>query len=242
MSPTVSQPWREEWFDGSVRVRSRLLWRGVEAQHLVATLRLADTAADQRVLEELLEGSKPPLPAGARSRHYLLTTPFRYRSPVASRFRRAQDAGAWYGAEDLHTACAEVGYWRWRFLMDSDALRAQALHTTHSFFRAQLRGRCLDLTRPPWNAATALWRHGRDYRPCHEVAAAARARGVVWIRYASARVAQGCCGVAFEVGALSLHRPMQMQTWVCRTTQGGARLQRSTAAAECFEFRAQDWA
>ena len=237
----MSTPWQEQWFEAGVRVRSRLLWRGVEAQHLVATLRLADTAADQRLLEELLEGSKPPLPPLGRSRHYLLTTPFRYRAPVASRFRRAQDPGAWYGAEELRSACAEVGYWRWRFLMDSDALMRQALHTTHTFFRAQVRGKCLDLTRPPWNSAASLWRHSRDYRTCHELGAAARSRAVAWIRYASARVESGVCGVAFAVAALSLHRPPQLQTWLCRITRLGARLQRSTAAAEAFEFNARDW-
>jgi hypothetical protein len=28
------------------------------------------------------------------------------------------------GAEDQKMAGAEVGYWRWRFLMDNDGLRA----------------------------------------------------------------------------------------------------------------------
>lgn len=239
--PGQDRPWQEDWFASGVRTRSRQLWRGVEAQHLVATLRLAETAADQRLLEELLERSKPPLPAGSRSRHYLLSAPFRYRAPLASRFRRAQDPGAWYGAEDLHTACAEVGYWRWRFLMDSDALVEQALHTTHSFFRALVRGRCLDLTRPPWNAAITHWRDRHDYRSCHALRLAARAHAVAWIRYASARVAEGLCGVAFELASLSVSRPAQMQTWICRTTRAGVRLQRSTAAAESYEFSARDW-
>ena len=237
----MSAPWQESWFASAMRSRSRLLWRGVEAQHLVATLRLAESASDQRLLEELLEGSKPPLPVGARNRHYLLSTPFRYRAPIASRFRRAQDPGAWYGAEELRTACAEVGYWRWRFLVDSDALVDQALHTTHSFFRAQVRGRCLDLTRPPWNAASHHWRRSRDYRACHDLSVAAREHSVVWIRYASARIDPGVCGVAFEVLALSLRRPPQMQTWICRTTRAGVRLQRSTAEAESFEFSASEW-
>jgi hypothetical protein len=114
----------------------------VEAQHVVSTMRLADSLEEQRVLEELLETSKPPLPPEARGRHYLLFTPFRYRSPVPSRFRRAADPGVWYGAEALETACGEVAYWKWRFLADSEALTGQALHTEHTFFVAQARGRC----------------------------------------------------------------------------------------------------
>lgn len=234
--------WQPEWVAASARPRRRLLWRGVEAQHLVATLRLADSAADQRLLEELLERSKPPLPATTRS--YLLATPFRYRSPIASRFRRANDAGAWYGAEELRTACAEVAYWRWRFLMDSDGLKGGELLTTHSFFRAQARGRCLDLKREPWLASGTLWRDPADYTACHSLAAVARAAGVSWIRYASARVAAGVCGAVLEPEALA--SAPGAQTWACRVTRGGARLQRSgleaATGAESHEFSASDWA
>jgi len=245
----VSGSWDPAAVAPSLRLRRRTLWRGVEAQHLVATLRLAETAADQKLLEDLLEASKPPfppLPASARAPHYLLATPFRYRAPVASRFRRAHDAGAWYGAEELRTACAEVGYWRWRFLMDSDALAGETLLTTHSFFRAQVRGRCLDLTRAPWATHVTRWRNPREYTECHALAAAARAGGAQWIRYASARVDEGHCGVAFELATLGIARPAPMQTWVCRVTRTGVRLQRSgassSASGEGHEFSALAWA
>ena len=236
----MSGPWQPAWFEG-LRARSRLLWRGVEAQHLIATLRLTESAAEHRVLEELLERSKPPLPPHAHARHYLLTTPFRYRSPIASRFRRAHDPGAWYGAEELRTACAEAGYWRWRFLADCDGLASQALHTTHSFFRAQVRGRCLDLTRAPWSTAQQHWRAPRDYGACQALAVAARAQRVAWIRYQSARVDAGTCGAVFDAAALTLSRTSPLQTWVCRTTRGSVRLQRSGAAGESFEFDPAGW-
>ena len=245
----MSGNWEPGWIAPSLRLRRRTLWRGVEAQHLVATLRLAETAADHKLLEDMLESSKPPLPplpplaASTRPLHYLLATPFRYRSPIASRFRRTQDAGAWYGAEELRTACAEVAYWRWRFLVDSDALAGEALLTTHSFFRAQVRGRCLDLTRPPWSALGARWRNPRDYSACHALAVEARGNGTQWIRYASARVDAGHCGVVFEPGCLAIARSAPMQTWVCHVTRAGARLQRSGtggggAASEGHEFSA----
>ena len=104
----MTRLWKVEWLDSAAKALARLLWRGVEAQHVIATMRLADNAAEQRVLEELLETSKPALPPGAARRHYLVSTPFRYRAPLASRFRRPQDPGVWYGAEALRTACAEV--------------------------------------------------------------------------------------------------------------------------------------
>ena len=90
------------------------VWRAVEAQHRVATLRLVDTLPEQAQLEQLLETSKPPLPETAQLQHYLLVTPFRYapRHPGGSRFRSALDAGVFYGADERRTACAELGYWR----------------------------------------------------------------------------------------------------------------------------------
>lgn len=231
------KPWREEWLEGA-RSLSRDLWRGVEAQHVVSTMRLADDAAEQRVLEELLEQSKPAPPAGAERQHYLVFTPFRYRSPVATRFRRAHDPGVWYGAEDLRTACAEVAYWKWRFLMDSEALAKTALQTEHTFFKAKARGRCVDLTAPPWKAAARAWTQRSDFRDCQALADAARSRGLGWIRYSAVRAA-GTCGAVLRAEALSLAEPFEQQTWACKTLAAGAWMQR--AGGERYDFPAADW-
>lgn len=236
----VTRAWKSGWFDTGLRVRSATLWRGVEAQHLVATMRLADSLEEQRVLEDLLETSKPPLPPEAAGRHYLIFTPFRYRSPVASRFRRATDPGIWYGAEELETACGEVAYWKWRFLMDSDALAAQALHTEHTFFQAKARGRCADLTAAPWKDAARSWRHRSDYAGCQDFAAEARARGVSWIRYAAVRVEDGIGGAVLDMDALSHTEPLVQQTWACKTTRAGAYLQRA-GTGQRYGFSARDW-
>ena len=75
------------WFETAAPRRMRA-WCGVEAQHVVSTMRLVDTPAEQDLLEQLLEGSKPPVPPTALPKHYLLTTPFRYSPAHASRFRK----------------------------------------------------------------------------------------------------------------------------------------------------------
>ena len=231
------KPWREEWLEGTKSL-SRDLWRGVEAQHVVSTMRLADNAAEQQVLEELLEKSKPALPAGAGRHHYLIFTPFRYRSPVATRFRRPQDPGVWYGAEELRTACAEVAYWKWRFLMDSEALASTALQTEHTFFKARARGRCVDLTAAPWKTAARAWTHKGDFRECQALAEAARRRSIGWIRYEAVR-AEGACGAALRPEALLLPEPFEQQTWACKTTSAGAWMQR--AGGERYDFPASHW-
>jgi hypothetical protein len=209
--------WQDAWFDDSARTLSGTLWRGVEAQHRVATLRLVDTLAEQAQLEALLEASKPPLPKEADALHYLIATPFRYRSPHGSRFRAPGEAGIWYGAKELHTACAEVAYWRWRFLVDSAGLRGGALVTEHTLFQAQVRGRAIDLARPPWSAAAATWTDPADHAPCQALGRAARSR-VQWIRYASVRRPGGQCGAVFDPHALALPVPPVQQTWTCKVS------------------------
>jgi hypothetical protein len=211
--------WREAWIGPSLRAASATLWRGVEAQHRVATLRLVDTLEEQAALEALLEANKPPLPPGAESTHYLIGTPFRYRSPHPSRFRAPAEPGVWYGARELHTACTEVGYWRWRFLMDSAGLRDGELITEHTFFQARVRGAAIDLTAEPWAAHASAWTDPDDYAECHALARAARAQGGAgWIRYASARRPGGVCGAVLKPAALALPQPLVQQTWVCKVT------------------------
>ena len=213
----ASKPWAETWFDSAAE-RSALAWRGVEAQHIVATMRLVDTLDEQAVLEQLLEASKPALQAGERPKHYLLATPFRYRSPSASRFRPAGAAGVWYGAETLQTAAAEVAHWRWCFLAASEGLRDQALVTEHTFFQAKVRGTAIDLTELPWLKRRAQWTHDTDYSATQALAKAARERGLQWIRYESARHPGGRCSAVFDVEALHLPVPPIQQTWHCKTT------------------------
>ena len=214
----ASAPWQPEWWRRARAALACNLWRGVEAQHRVATMKLVDTLDEQAVLEQLLEDSKPPLPAG-RSLHYLLNTPFRYRSVHASRFRAGSDPGIWYGAESLHTACTEVAYWRWRFLLDSDGLRDGHLISEHTFFQARVRGRAVDLTAAPWNAAADRWTDGTDYSDCQHLAREARSRDIQWIRYRSVREPAGYCGAVLDPACLSLPQPMPQQTWVCKVTR-----------------------
>ena len=221
----VKAPWEEAWFESDLKAASGLLWRGVEAQHLVATMRLVDSLDEQAELERILEASKPPLRrvAGpvrtpARPQHYLLNTPFRYRSSHPSRFRAAGDPGLWYGAKERDTACTEVAFWRWRFLMDSAGLRDGELVTEHTLFQAQVRGVSIDLMRAPWSASSSAWTHPSDYAACHALAKAARGHGVQWIRYASARRAGGHCAAVLAPECLSLPEPARVETWLCKVT------------------------
>ncbi len=221
--------WQPEWLDNSVAPATLLAWRGVEAQHVVSTLRLVDTAAEQDMLEQLIEGSKPALPKtqgepkGQPPKHYLLTTPFRYNPEHESRFRPRRAKGQWYGAEALQVACAEVAYWRHRFVLDSAGLNDQELLTEHTFFQAAIAGPAIDLMAPPWNAERSTWTHSSHYTATQALAQAAAPRGVHWLAYESARAPGGRCAVALTPNCLSeppggLER--SMLTWHCKATKG----------------------
>jgi len=204
-----------EWL-ARARRRSSTLWRGVEAHHRVATLKIVDDLAEQELLEALLEESKPAHPAGTEHMHYLVATPFRYISPWPSRFRAAHEPGIWYGASELRTACAELGYWRWRFAADSDAFADEPVVSELTFFPARVRGKVVDLMRSPWVVFAPAWQHSSDYTACHALAHAARDARLDWIRYISVRdPSHGTCGAVLRPEALQLAELTLQQTWIC---------------------------
>ena len=211
------------WINLHSRFGRRQVWRAVEAQHRVATMSLVDNLDEQHLLEQMLETSKPPAPIlGSMSAtasvktDYLLITPFRYTSAYPSRFRRSNESGVWYGAEDVSTACAEAGYWRWRFLMDSDGLRDKEVRAELTIFQARVQGRHIDLITTPWNELQHTWVDPHNYAECHTLAETARTNGVNWIRYRSARWPEGMCAAVLSPSALDRPHPERLQTWRCR--------------------------
>ena len=191
------------------------LWRAVEAQHVAATRALVDSREEQELLEQLLEASKPAIPNECLALDYLLFTPFRYPSTAfGSRFRDRADPGVWYGAEEVRTACAEVGYWRCRFVADSSGLTALDA-VPHTLFRAVAAGAAIDLRAPPFAKRRAQWMHGDDYAACRSVARNAREAGQQLIRYASVRdPAQAGCAAVLDCRAFAGSRGISVrQTW-----------------------------
>ena len=127
-----STTWRRAALSSNARALSGLCWRIVEAQHHVSTLKLVDTLDEQRLLEGLIEGTKPMVPPECRHLHYLLFTPFRYGAvyPNGSRFRRAGiTEGVFYAAEAVESAIAEMTFHRLLFFAE---LAAHALATEPS--------------------------------------------------------------------------------------------------------------
>lgn len=198
-----ARPWR-----GSI-------WRVVEAQHIAATMKLVDSRDEQDVLETLLESSKPALSEQTIGLDYLLATPFRYPPRAhGSRFRTATDPGVFYGAQEIRTACAELGYWRWQFLLSAIGLD-EIEPVAHTAFQAKIAAAVVDLRKPPFSQTAHLWQHPSDYSATQAFAKIAREAKLGGIHYTSVRDPKhaGCLAV-LTPAAFAIAKPNPIsQTW-----------------------------
>jgi RES domain len=217
---------------------TRRLWRAVEAQHIASTLRLVANVEEQIILEKVLEKSKPAVPSEAADLHYLLATPFRYASPIGSRFRAPGDPGVWYGAEKERTACAELGFWRWRFLTDSSGL-ASLGPSPQTVFRAAITGNLVDLTEAPFKKLRSQWTDPRDYGPSQRFARLAREANVDAVRYESVRDPEHAGAVAvLRPSCFKPRQPLEQRIWLLTVRPEGAIWQRES---QSYEFMAKNW-
>src|SRR5690606_11686897 len=170
----MSSPiWTPAALSSEARPFSGPVWRFVEAQHRVSTLKLVDTLDEQALLEELLEESKPVLPPECAGLDYLLVTPFRYGAvyPHGSRFRRAgRTLGVYYAGLSVETALCEMAFYRLLFFAESPATPLPANAADYTACSALIdTGAAIDLTVPPLDRDAALWTHPTDYAACQSL-------------------------------------------------------------------------
>ena len=196
--------------------RDGTVWRLVEDQSRASTMKLVDSLDEQRMLEELLDPSKPAVPPECRHLHWLLFTPFRYAARGDSRFRRAgATPGVFYAAERVGTAVAELAFWRLLFFLESPGTPWPANPQLLTAFSADYAtDLCLDLTAPPHDDDAARWTHPTDYAPCHAIADHARAQGCGAIRSASARDPEGGVNISLlTCAAFASREPTARTRW-----------------------------
>lgn len=213
--------WTPAALSSSARPYTGTVWRLVEAQHRVSTLRLVDNLAEQHLLEQILDDSKPTVPAECQGLDYLLAAPFRYGAayPHGSRFRRAgKTLGVFYAAEAVETAVAELAFYRVLFFAespDTDPPQGAADYTAISVELGVERA--LDLTAPPLSADAALWTSRVDYTACQSLADAARSAEISILRYQSVRdPARGANLAVLSCSAFARPAPLVRQTWKIR--------------------------
>ncbi len=143
------------------------LLRIVESQEQKATVELVDNLEEHDLLEEIIEGSKPPVVPGTERFDYLLRSPWRY-PPLAwgSRFGTRLMPSIFYGALSEHALFSEAAYYRFVFLAGTTAEIDDRVISLHTVFQARFRTeRGIDLCSPPFDAYEAILRHPEDYRP-----------------------------------------------------------------------------
>ncbi|WP_372425385.1 RES family NAD+ phosphorylase [Salinarimonas chemoclinalis] len=194
------------------------IWRVVESQSLVSTMKLVDTLDEQAVLEDLVEAAKPPVPERCRGLHYLLATPFRYDAPYprGSRFRRAgRTPGVYYAAETARTALAETAFYRILFFAASPGTPWPANPTEFTLFAVDVEtDAALDLTAARLVRDRARWTDPVAYDATQDLAAAAREATLRIVRYASVRDRDEGVNVAvLACEAFSTSTPTETRTW-----------------------------
>jgi len=225
----------------AARPLSATPWRIVEAQHRVPTMRLVDTLDEQRTLEDLLETSKPPMPAESAKLHYLLATPFRYPAPppFGSRFRGIGDPGVWYGADVVETALAEVAYWRLRFLADSPAT-PDLTPVPHTAFRASIAGEAIVLQQPPFDRQRRQWEDPISYDATQALARTVREAGIALILYRSVRDPDHRAAFAvLTPKAFRKTAPLEQHTWLLKVGRAHV-LAEANLGRERLEFRPEE--
>jgi len=201
-------------------------WRLVEAQFRVSTLKLTDTLAEQALLEELIEDTKPAIPPECRHLDFLLATPFRYGAeyPNGSRFRRAgRTLGVYYAAENPATAVAEMAFYRLLFFAESPGTPWPGDAAEYTAFSAGVAtNRLLDLTQEPLSKDEPIWTDPSDHHGCQAFADAARAAEADVIRYRSVRdAAKGANLAILLCRAFARTTPIERQTWRMRLSRSG---------------------
>jgi len=228
------------WIERAVRalkVRPLALdaWRVVESQTIVTTRKLVDSDAEQALLERLVDGVKPPMPAGEEFEdlHYLLVTPFRH-PPLrwGSRFGTRAERGIWYGARDLATCFAEVAYYRLLFLEGTAADLAPITVELTSFAAAVKTSRGVDLTRPPFAEHEAELASPVSYEATHALGSALRAAGVEAILFLSARAKVRGVNVALFEPAFARRAPKKLEPWICTVDRDKVEVSEKTFARD----------
>ncbi len=246
MSARAPNLWQS--LDGARRVRRLSLTavRAVEGQHRVSTRKLVDSDEEQRVLEELIDRGKPPLPRlpGVERLHYLLSTSFRY-PPLrhGSRFGTRAEIGIWYGSCSHRTVFAEVAYYRLVFLEGTSAQLGRLMVELTAFEVAIAAKRGVDLTRSPFLEHAPQISSKTSYATSQRLGGDMREAGVQAFVFRSARDVEGGNNVGlFDPTAFVTRAPRKLETWLCVAEKSGAEVSRKDFfRRESFRYPRSDF-
>lgn len=217
----------------------------MEAQHIASTIKLIDNLYEQKLLEDLIDSTKPTISDNLSRYDFLLFTPFRYAPPApkGSRFRRAgQVDGVFYGSERIETAVAEMGFLRVLFFTESPSTMLPSNPAEYRAFAAEISSnKSIDLTHSPFTLNHAAWTAANTYIECQSLADNARAAKAEVIRYQSVRCPDDGTNLAIlSENAFASKTVDNFQSWKMHVTRKSV-----FAICECplrrIELRVEDF-
>lgn len=218
--------WRRVIGRSTVAPLMGTLYRIVENQEQKVTVPLVDDLDEHELLEQLIEGSKPPVAPELSRFDYLLRAPWRYPPlPWGSRFGSRWEPGIFYGALSEGALLAEAAFYRLVFLDGMETPFADRVMSQHTRFEARYQtdvGRRLD--EAPFSRHERVLRHPADYAPCQSLGTALREAGTVGFTYVSARAAGRELNIALlRPEGLRSRRHLRPVAGLCETRPDGVR-------------------
>ncbi len=216
-------------------------WRMIEAQHILATRKLVDSANEQEILEEMIESAKPQtFGKEFTGLHVLLYTPFRY-PPLryGSRFGTRTERSLWYGSLDFSTVLAEKAFYQFLFLRASLAQFGNVLRTFTAFSVQIKTFQGVNLHQEPFTAHANVISSPTHYTTSQSLGTAMRQHKVEAFCYKSARDPGKGTNVALFAPNAFLHKkpqPGSFQTWQSLSNEMSVEFIRTSALANEYKI------
>lgn len=195
------------------------LLRIVESQEQVATIGIVDTLDEQALLEEMLEGSKPPV---TDDLHYLLSTPFRYPPlPWGSRFGTRFEPSIFYGSLSIEPLLSETAYYRFTYLIGMETPPPKTITTQHTIFEVGYKTKYgVSLQHNPFTVHKDILTDPASYSATQQLGSEMRKRGIEAFENTSARAPNHGVNVGlFSPTALANSKPASQTQWLCQLSK-----------------------
>jgi hypothetical protein len=213
--------WLESDGKNHIKPLMAKIYRLVESQEQIATLRLVNNVYEQGVLEELIESTKNPIPSDTSSLHYLLTTPFRY-PPLkhGSRFGTTFEQGMFYGSLAIQTALSETAYYRFVYMLGPETPYEHPISNQYTSFSVKVRSnKGVFLDKDPFSKYELILTSPSSYIKTQQLGSNMRQSDVEIFQFISARDKDKGKNIAlFTPRAFQRKVPAQMTTWLCQTS------------------------
>lgn len=208
--------WRESELGDFHSSQHEILWRVVETQEIAATKSITTSAADQSLLESILDNSKPTVPADCDGLSYLLSTPFRYPPlDYGSRFGDTFERGIFYASTSYQCAFAETAVYLWLFQQgpeDTGPLACIRDHRTLFSITVQ-SDKALALCDEPLSGWSNEISNPVDWSEAQAFGRMARMAGSDFILYQSARLRAGVNAAVINPVSFQNTKPESQQHW-----------------------------